>query len=78
MVNLAEMAPAGTVTLKGTGSAGAELDRVTTAPAAGAGPVRVTLLFVDAFPETIKAGETTTDDTEGGTTVTVAVLETPP
>jgi hypothetical protein len=78
IVNLADVRPAGTITLAGTESATPELERVTTAPAAGAGPVRATVLVVEVTPDTIVAGESMTEDTDGGTTDALAVFDAPP
>ncbi len=55
MPNVAEFAPALTVALPGTETAGAALDRVTSAPPAGAAEVRVTVP-VDGLPPTTVAG----------------------
>ena len=77
-VNFAEVAPAATVTLAGTLSAGPELLNATTAPPAGASPVNVTLLVVDVFPPMIELGDSVTDESVAGTTVAVADLLTPP
>ena len=78
MLNFADVAPDSTVTLEGTESAALELDSVTAAPAAGAGPVSSTELTVEVTPETIVAGEAVIDDSTGGTTVPLADFVTPP
>ena len=53
MVKVAVVAPAATVTLAGTWAAAVLLlDRLTMAPAAGAGPFRVTVPVEDAPPIT--------------------------
>ena len=78
MLNLALVRPDGTVTLRGTVRAALELDSVTTAPAGGAGPFSVTLLVAEDFPEMIEAGESATDRTVRGMTVTFADFVTPP
>ena len=72
-VKVAEVAFAGTVTLAGTCAAAVLLlDRVTTAPAVGAGPVRVTVPTADAPPGT-DVGLTLTELTTGAVTVRVAL-----
>jgi len=66
-----------TVTLEGTVAAPVLLDvRVTAIPAAGAGPVSVTVP-VDAAPPWTAAGEIKSEETEGGLIVRVAELEPP-
>jgi hypothetical protein len=83
-VKLALVAPAGTVTLDGTEARpGLLLDRTTTAPPAGAGPLRVTVPVDDPRPPTTVAGfsvkeERVTGGTGGGVTVSDAVLLAPP
>jgi hypothetical protein len=52
-VKFAEVALAGTVTELGTVAAGLALDSVTTAPLAGAGPVRLTVPVADWPPVTL-------------------------
>ena len=78
MLNLAEVAPAGTATVAGTVADALELLRVMTAPVEGAGPVRYTVLPVDETPPTKAAGESATEDNTTGLTVSVAGLVTPP
>jgi hypothetical protein len=77
-VNLADVAPAGTVTLAGAVTAGFELARVTIAPPAGAGPVRETEFQVEEVPPTVDAANSDTVESAGGTTEIVPVLVTPP
>src|SRR2546425_5302945 len=58
-VKVALVAPAGTVTLPGTGTlatAGSRVDRMITAPPAGAGAVKVTVPVEDAGPTTVRTG----------------------
>ena len=77
IVNVAVVLPAATVTLDGTFVAVVLLlDSVTTAPAPGAGPVRVTVP-VDVFPPRTELGLRATEDNASGVTVSVAVLATP-
>jgi hypothetical protein len=77
MVNVAVELPAATVT-EGLTVAGAELDRETTMPPAGAAPLKVTVPVEDVPPVTL-AGFTDTLDkvTAGGVMVSVAVSVTP-
>jgi len=78
IVNVVEVAPATTVTLSATvARAGFELERVTTAPSAGAGPFRYTLFEVDVLPPTIVVGFGFNDATAVGFTVSVPVWMTP-
>ena len=73
--NVAEDDDEGTVTLPGTDATlGFELESVTFAPAAGADPLRVTVP-VEAVPPATLAGETLTDVSRAGVTVSVAVRE---
>ena len=81
MVNVAEVAPAATVTLPGTCAAAVLLlDRLTTAPPAGAGPVNLTVP-VDEIPPATEAGlrviALPLPLSVSGVTVKVAVLVTP-
>jgi hypothetical protein len=71
-VNVALVAPAGTVTLAGTLAALLLLDRRTCAPPAGAGPLSVTVPVEDVPPITL-AGLSVSDETVGSGTVTVRV-----
>ena len=74
---LAVVAFAATVTLAGTVAAAVLLlDRVTVIPAAGAGPVKVTVPVEDVPPVTV-AGLTLTEVSEAAVTVRDAVLVTP-
>ena len=72
-VKFAEVAPAGTVTLAGTVAAALLLDRVTTAPPAGAALASVTVA-VDEFPPVTVPGLSVRVEigTGGGLTVNVA------
>ena len=71
-VKVAEVAPAGTVTLAGTVAAEVMLlDKVTTAPPEGAAAVRVTVP-VEGVPPVTVVGFKVTDKTAGGLTVSVA------
>ena len=77
IVNVALVAPAAIVTLAGTCAAAVlPLVRVTTAPADGAGPVRVTVPVEDVAPITA-AGLSVTDVSAAAVTVKVAVLVAP-
>lgn len=81
IANVADVAPAGTVTLAGTAAETLELVSVTTTPPAGAAPLRITVPVTPA-PPTTDAGFTVTDlsetDAAAGFTVSAAVFETPP
>ena len=81
MANVADVAPAGTVTETGTLAETLELVSVTTTPPAGAAPLRVTVPVTPA-PPTTDAGLTVTDvsetDAAAGFTVSAAVWETTP
>ena len=72
MVKVADVLPAGTVTLAGNVAAGLPLDRVTTAPPVGAWAFRVTVP-VELAPPTTVAGFKVTEDSvaDCGTTVSV-------
>ena len=71
IVNVAVVAPAVTVTLAGTCAAAVLLlDRVTTAPPAGAGPFSVTVPMQE-FPPTTEAGLRLTEFKRGAGAVTV-------
>jgi hypothetical protein len=80
-VNVALVAPAATVTLAGTVAAEAPLERLTTAPLLGAGPLRVTVP-VEEEPLVTLLGLSVTEERVGdvpaGVTVSVAVLLAPP
>lgn len=56
MVNVALVAPAGTLTLEGTLTAVLLLDSVTCAPPAGAGPLNITIPVEDCAPPTTLVG----------------------
>jgi hypothetical protein len=77
IVNVADVAPASTVTVGG-GSATVEspLVSITTAPPVGAGPVSVTVLCVVDLPPTTVAGDSRRDAAAGAFTVRSAVLVT--
>ena len=80
-VNVALVAPAATVTLAGTVATDALLERFTTAPPLGAGPLRVTVPVEEEPPVTL-LGLSKTEDRVGGVpagvTVSVAVCVAPP
>jgi hypothetical protein len=57
IVNLADVVPAGIVTLAGTDAAGDELWSVTTASPAGAGAFNVTVFKVVLMPATVDMGD---------------------
>ena len=80
-VNVALVAPAGTVTAEGTLAAPLSLARATCAPPAGAGLLSVTVPVEDCTPPTTLDGFRVSEDTVGsgaGVTVSVADLLTPP
>ena len=83
-VNVALVAPAGTVTLAGTLAAAVLLlESVTSAPPDGAGPLNVTVPVEDCVPPITLVGLSVSDEsvTAGGgagATVIEAVLVTPP
>ena len=80
-VKLALLPPAGTVTLDGRAAMlGLPLDRETTAPPLGDGPLRVTVPVEDCVPPTTLVGFSVSDDrvAVGGVTVSDAVLLAPP
>jgi hypothetical protein len=72
------VAPAATVTEAGTVAAGLLLDSVTTAPAAGAAPLSVTVFPVTDVPPWTEAEDKVRADGLGGCTVRVAVAVMPP
>ena len=77
MLKVAVVALAATVTLVGTVAAAVLLlDRVTTAPAAGAGPFKVTVPVDDVAPIT-EVGLRVTEVSVAAVTVRDAVLVTP-
>ena len=75
IVNVADVAPASTVTVGG-GSATVEspLVSITTAPPVGAGPFSITALCVVVWPPTTLVGDNRSDATEGEFTVKLAVF----
>ena len=76
-MNVAELPPAGTVTLAGTpATEGLLLDSATTVPPAGAAPLRVTAP-VEELPALTVEGESVSDDSTGGLMVTAVVLVIP-
>jgi hypothetical protein len=81
MVNVAVVAPWGTVTLVGTWAAAVLLlDKLTTAPAAGAGPVNLTVPVEDVPPITevgLIVMALPLPLSVGGVTVKLAVFATP-
>jgi hypothetical protein len=76
-VNVADVAPAATVTEVGSVAAARFDVRLTTRPPFGAGPVSVTVPVTDAPPKTV-VGETEILETAGATTVNVTDLLTEP
>lgn len=80
-VNVMLAVPAGTVTLDGTAATlELELERVTTAPPLGAGPLRVTVPVEDCVPPVTLVGFSVSDEraTPGGVTVSDAAALVPP
>jgi hypothetical protein len=79
--NVALVAPEATVTLTGTVAADALLERLTTAPLLGAGPLRVTVP-VEGEPPVTLLGLSVIEERVGavpaGVTVSIAVLLAPP
>ena len=76
-VKVAELPPAGTVTLAGTlATEDLLLDSATTVPPAGAGPLRVTVP-VEEVPASTAEGESVNEDSTGGLMVTAAVFVMP-
>ena len=77
-LNAADRCPAPTVTLRGTAAwDGRELVSITTIPADGAGPERVTVPLTLAPPTTVD-GLSASEDMAGRVTVNFAVLGSPP
>jgi hypothetical protein len=79
-VNVALVAPAGTVTVEGTLAAALLLDSVTCTPPAGAGPLSVTVPVEDPTPPTPPTpleGFSISALTVGGVTVSATDLVTP-
>jgi hypothetical protein len=76
MVNVGDtVAPAATVTEAGTeATVGSLLNRMTTAPPAGACPFSVTVLAVVDLPPTVLAGDSLTAVKAAGFTVSDAVF----
>ena len=70
-INVAEVDPIGTVTLKGTVTAGLLLDSVTIQSPIGAGPFSVTVP-IEEYPEFTVDGFTDIEAADGGFTVTFA------
>jgi hypothetical protein len=80
-VNVAVVAPAGTVTLEGTLAAPLLLARAICAPPAGAGPLNVTIPVEDCRPPITLVGFRVSEETVGsaaGITVRVADWLAPP
>jgi hypothetical protein len=77
-VNVALVAPAGTVTLEGTLAAPLLLERAIFAPPAGAGPLKVTVPVEDCAPPITLVGFRVSEETvgsEAGAGVTVRVAD---
>jgi hypothetical protein len=70
--NVTEVAPDGTTTVAGTVALEPVADRVTVVPAAGAGPLSVTVA-VEGLPPTTAFGFKVTEVTTGAVTVSVAL-----
>jgi hypothetical protein len=80
-VNVALVAPAGTVTTEGTLAAPLSLARANCAPPAGAGPLKVTVPVEDCIPPSTLVGFNVSEDTVGsgaGIAMSVADLLPPP
>jgi len=82
-VNVALVAPAGTVTLEGTLAVPLLLESATCAPPAGAGPLSVTVPVEDCTPPITLVGFSVSEESVGagggaGVTVSEADLVTPP
>jgi hypothetical protein len=71
-VKVLEVFPEATVTDVGTVAAETLLERLTSVPAEGAAPFRVTVP-VDELPPTTVVGESVSEDSASGLTVSVAV-----
>jgi hypothetical protein len=79
MVNFTLVVPAGIVTLTGTeAAAGFELESETVTPFAGAGAFTYTRLLMVLLPPAMAAGDSATEDTATGSSVSTAVFVTPP
>jgi hypothetical protein len=77
IVKVADLAPAAIVTLAGTCAADVLLLlNVTTAPTAGAAPLRVTVP-VELMPPTTEVGDRVTEDKDAAVTVSVAFMLVP-
>jgi len=78
-MRFADVVAAATVTAGATVSAALEFERVTLAPPAGAGWVRVTVQMLEAFePRLVGLHEIAESVTDGATKLSVAVAELPP
>ena len=82
-LNVALLAPAGTITLEGTLAAPLLLESMTCAPPAGAGPLNVTVPVENCKPPITLEGFSVNEEIVGaggvaGVTVSAAVLVTPP
>lgn len=77
-VKVALLLPAGTVTLAGTLADPLLLERLTTAPPAGAGPLSVTVPVEDCAPPTTLVGLRVSEETVGGVTASEAAVLAPP
>jgi len=77
-LNVADVAPAPTVTDAGTFNVALPFESATTAPPDGADWLRVTVHVLEAFePRIVGLHETAVTDTEGAVRLTVAVTELP-
>ena len=82
-LNVALLAPAGTITLEGTLAAALLLESMTCTPPAGAGPLNVTVPVENCKPPKTLEGFSVNEEIVGaggvaGATVSVAILVTPP
>lgn len=76
-VSASLVAPAATTTDVGiVATAELAMASATVVPPVGAAPFRLTVT-VTVFPPAVDAGETESDDSESGATVTAAVFDTP-